>query len=246
MYPSRLFAPVLALCALSCVSVLQAQDAKKTDKNGAVVPVPREGNWVKRHESINERAKQGDVDLIFIGDSITQGWEGAGKEVWEKYYGKRKAANLGISGDRTQHVLWRLENGNIDGITPKVAVLMIGTNNSNGSDYTAEQIGEGITAIVKKLKEKLPKTKVLLLAIFPRGEKPGPQREKLAQASEIAAALADDKQVFYLDIGKKFLDADGTLSREIMPDLLHLNPKSYGIWAESIEETLVKLLGEDK
>jgi len=246
MLAPRRFAPLFALCAFSCLSLLHAQDAKKADKNAAVVPVPREGNWVKRHESINERAKQGDVDLVFIGDSITQNWEGAGKEVWEKYYGKRKAVNLGISGDRTQHVLWRLENGNIDGISPKVAVLMIGTNNSNGSDYTAEQIGEGITAIVKKLNEKLPKTKVLILAAFPRGEKPSPQREKLAKASEIAGSLADDKQIFYLDIGKKFLDADGTLSRELMPDLLHLNPKSYGIWAESIEETLVKLLGEEK
>ena len=123
--------------------------------------------------------------------------------MWAKYYGKRNAVNLGIGGDRTQHVLWRLDHGNVDGISPKLAVLMIGTNNSNGTDNTAEEIAAGIKAIVKKLRTKLPQTKVLILAVFPRGEKPNPQREKNAKASEIAAKLADDKMVFFLDIGAK-------------------------------------------
>ena len=114
--------------------------------------------------------------------------------------------NLGIGGDRTQHVLWRLDNGNIEGIKPKVAVLMIGTNNSNGNDNTAEEIADGIKAIVEKLREELPETKVLLLAVFPRGEKPNPQREKNAKASEMASKLADGKKVHYLDIGPKFLE----------------------------------------
>ena len=139
-----------------------------------------------------------------IGDSITQGWEGAGKDVWEKYYGKRNAVNLGIGGDRTQHVLWRLDHGNVDGISPKLAVLMIGTNNSGGN--TAEEIGAGIQAIVKKLREKLPQTKVLILAVFPRSEKPDAMREKNAKASKIAAELADNKMVYFLDIGDKFLE----------------------------------------
>jgi beta-glucosidase len=225
--------------------VLVAGAALAEDVPSTLKPVPREGGWMDRHNSFNERVKKGDVDLLFIGDSITQGWEGAGKDVWEKHYGPRKAVNLGIGGDRTQHVLWRLENGNIAGIKPKLAVLMIGTNNSNGTDNTAEEIGAGIQAIVKKLRHDLPETKVLILAIFPRGDKPSPQREKNAKASEIASQLADNKDVFYLDIGPKFLEADGTtLSREIMPDLLHLNPKSYGIWAESIEPTVAKLMGE--
>lgn len=239
----RPLAPLFAVAALICAGLAQAQDSKK---NLAVIPVPREGNWVKRHESFNERAKQGDVDLIFLGDSITQGWEGTGKEVWEKFYGKRKAANMGIGGDRTQHVLWRLENGNVEGLTPKAVVLMIGTNNSNGSDFTAEEIAEGVGAIVKKLNEKLPKTKVLVLGIFPRGEKAAPHREKIAKVNEIISKLADKKTNHYLDIGKKFLDDDGNLSREIMPDLLHLNPKSYAIWAEAIEEKLAELLEEEK
>jgi lysophospholipase L1-like esterase len=148
-------------------------------KNAAVDPAPRPGNWMQRHERINERAKQGDVDLLFIGDSITDGWQNAGKDVWAKYYGNRKAMNAGIGGDRTQHVLWRLDNGNIDGIKPKLAVLMIGTNNSNRDDNTADEIGDGIKAIVARLREKLPDTKVLVLSIFPRGATTDAQLERI-------------------------------------------------------------------
>jgi beta-glucosidase len=198
---------------------------------------------MKRHEGFNERVKKGNVDLIFLGDSITQAWEGGGKGVWEEFYGKRNAVNLGISGDRTQHVLWRLEHGNIDGISPKLAVLMIGTNNSGTN--SPEQIADGVKAIVEKLKAKLPQTKVLILAIFPRGADSGDPRRKVNEgANAIIAKLADGKQVHFLDIGKGFLAADGTLSKEVMPDLLHLNEKSYRIWAESIEPKVKELMGE--
>ena len=226
---------------------LGASASAQEGKHSAVTPMPRSGeSWEKRHASFNEAAKKGDIDLVFIGDSITQGWEGAGKEAWQKHYAHRKPLNLGIGGDRTQHVLWRLDNGNIEGIKPKLAVVMIGTNNSNGQDNTAEEIGEGIQAIVKKLRSDLPKTKVLVLAIFPRGEKPNSQREKNAAASKMAAELADDKMVFFMDIGEEFLEDDGTLSKEIMPDYLHLSPKGYEIWASAIEPKVAELLGEKK
>lgn len=205
-------------------------------------PLNRDG---ARHQLINSRAKEnaGNVDLLFIGDSITAGWEGAGKDVWEKFYGKRKAMNAGIGGDRTQHILWRLENGNIDGITPKAAVLMIGTNNSGTN--TSEQIADGVKAIVAKLRQELPTTKVLVLAIFPRGADKNDERRKVNEgANKIIAKLADNKSVYYLDIGPKFLESDGTLSKEIMPDLLHLSPAGYEIWAESIEPKVAQLLGE--
>lgn len=240
----KLRTTILSLVSLTAWAVALASIASAKDQPSTLVPVPREGGWVNRHESFNKRVKEGNVDLIFIGDSITQGWEGAGKEAWAKHYDKRNAVNLGIGGDRTQHVLWRLDNGNIDGIQPKLAVLMIGTNNSNGMDNTAEEIGAGISAIVNKLREKLPQTKVLVLAVFPRGEKPNPQREKNAKASEIAAKLADNQNVFFLDIGSRFLTPDGTLPREIMPDLLHLSPKGYEIWAEAIEPNVAQLMGE--
>jgi len=213
----------------------------------AVRPVPRDANWLKRHERFNERIKMGDVELLFIGDSITDAWSGPddpGEDQWNKRFAPRKAVNLGISGDRTQHVLWRLENGNIEGIKPKAAVLMIGTNNSNGNDHTAEEIADGIKAIVAKLRKELPETKILLLAIFPRGEKPNPQREKNAKASKLASEVADGKVVHYLDIGDKFLKSDGTLSKDIMPDSLHLSPKGYEIWAEAIEPEVAELMGK--
>lgn len=221
------------------VSALVAQE------NDAIKPVPRDGNWMKRHNAFNERVKQGNVDLIFIGDSITQGWEGAGKAAWAEAYGKRNAVNLGIGGDRTQHVLWRLDNGNIEGIHPKLAVIMIGTNNSRAN--TSEQIAEGITAIVKKLREKLPETKILLLGIFPRGADSNDMLRKVnAGANEIVAKLADGKMVEYLDIGPKFLDEQGGLSKDVMPDLLHLSPAAYKTWADSIESHVARMMGEAK
>ena len=235
----RCFAAALALAALLSGAPLQA--ARPT--HSAVTPAPRPDDWwTKMHDGFNERAKKGDVELVFLGDSITQGW--ADNDTWKKYYGPRHAANFGIGGDRTQHVLWRLEHGNFDGIKPKLVVLMIGTNNSNGADNTAAEIADGIKAIVAGLREKLPDTKVLLLGIFPRGDKPNPQREKNAQASELASKIADDKHVFYLDIGSKFLEADGSLSKDVMPDYLHLSPKGYEIWADAIEPKVKELLGE--
>ena len=214
-------------------------------ENDAIKPVPRDANWMKRHDSFNARVKQGNVDLLFIGDSITQGWEGAGKAVWSEKYGKRNAVNLGIGGDRTQHVLWRLDNGNIDGIKPKLAVLMIGTNNSGQN--TSEQIAGGITAIVTKLRDKLPETKVLILAVFPRGAD-GTNKNRMVNegANQIVAKLADGKNIEYLDIGPKFLDDKGNLSKEVMPDLLHLNPASYQTWADAIEPHVARMMGESK
>ena len=223
--------------------VFASSTLRAADEHDAIKPVPRSGGWMKRHEGMNKRAAQGNVDLVFIGDSITQGWEGRGKNVWAKHYGKRNAVNLGIGGDRTQHVIWRLDNGNLYSITPKLAVIMIGTNNSGSN--TPEQIAEGITKIVDQLKTKTPKTKILLLAVFPRGTNAEDKRRQVNEKTNaIVSKLADDKSVFYLDIGKKFLKDDGTLTREIMPDLLHLSEKGYTIWAESIEESVSKLMGE--
>lgn len=211
--------------------------------NDAIKPVPRDAGWMKRHESMNARVAKGNVDLVLIGDSITQGWEGAGAKVWKKHYGERNAVNLGISGDRTQHVIWRLQNGNIKGISPKLAVIMIGTNNSGSN--TGEQIAEGIKEIVKILRTETPKTKVLILGIFPRGAaKSDPRRLVNEKANEIVKSYADNKMVFYQDIGPNFLKDDGALPKDIMPDLLHLSEAGYRIWAESIEPTVSKLMAD--
>ena len=194
-----------------------------------------------RHEGFNKRVAEGNVDLVFIGDSITQGWEGAGKGVWAKYYGERDAVNLGIGGDRTQHVIWRLDNGNLKNITPKAAVIMIGTNNSGSN--TSQEIADGVAKIVEQIRKKSPQTKILLLAVFPRGANKEDGRRKVNQgANAIFSKLDDGKSVHYLDIGGAFLEDDQTLPREIMPDLLHLSPKGYEIWAKSIESKLASLL----
>lgn len=220
--------------------------------HAAVAPVQRREVesiakwWIPRHEQVLDRVRHGNVDMIFVGDSITHGWEkpGVGKELWDMYYGPRNAVNMGFGGDGTQHVLWRLDNGEIDGISPKLAVLMIGTNNSNGQSYTAEEISDGIKAICGRMRHKLPKTKILILGIFPRGATPSPQRQKNAEASELASQIADNDMVYYLNINDRFLEADGTLSKDIMPDLLHLSKKGYRIWAQAIEPTVAKLMGE--
>lgn len=211
--------------------------------HSAITPGPRGGGWINRHESFNKRVAQGNCDLIFIGDSITQGWEGRGKGVWAKYYTKRNAVNLGIGGDRTEHVIWRLDNGNLKNIKPKAAVIMIGTNNSGSN--TSREIADGVEVIVQQLRKKLPETKVLVLGVFPRGANNADKRRQVNEgANALFKKLADGKAVHYLDIGPAFLEKDGTLTREIMPDLLHLSEKGYTIWAESIEAKLKELMGE--
>ncbi len=227
-------------------SIALTTNAISAELHSAIAPTPRtDRGWKDRHDSFNKRvAETGEkAEIIFVGDSITQGWEGEGKEVWSKYYASRNAINLGIGGDRTQHVLWRLDNGNLDGLKPKAAVVMIGTNNSNGDDNTAGQIADGVTAIVRKLREKLPNTKILLLPIFPRGENINNQRGKILQVNQVLQKLADERNIFWVDFGHKFVTEDGLIPRELMPDYLHLSPKAYGIWAESIEPYLKRVLG---
>jgi lysophospholipase L1-like esterase len=233
-YLAFIFAVLLAAAALA--------------GNTATNPVPRDPKWVQRHEGFVEITKKGGVDLLFLGDSITDAWRNRGSNVWAKYYEPRHAANFGISGDRTQHVLWRLQNGEVDGIKPKVVVLMIGTNNT-GKERNSEQIRntppeaiEGITAVVNSLRARLPKTRILLLAVFPRGDGGPEQRAQVDQINKSIAKLGRRSKVTFLNINPKFLTPDGTLTKEVMPDLLHPGEKGYQIWAEAMEPTLAKML----
>ncbi|MEY3851333.1 MAG: hypothetical protein RI910_313 [Verrucomicrobiota bacterium] len=222
--------------------------------NYAVQPVLHPGTE-KRHESFNVISKQGEAQLVFLGDSITHGWEGKGKAIWTKEWAPLKAANFGIGGDRTEHVLWRLEHGNFDGLKPKAIVLMIGTNNTghqgrpqkelNGAVYecTAEQTAEGIKAILTQLQKKCPDAKILVLGIFPRGaDKNDKFRQQNEATNAIVKGFADGQKVFFLDVGAKFLEPDGTLSKTIMPDLLHPNEKGYQIWSDAIKADVLALL----
>jgi lysophospholipase L1-like esterase len=208
-------------------------------------PAPRDAKWLERHESINKRAQEKKWDLVFIGDSITAGWGGAGKKVWKESYAPRNAGNLGIGGDQTQHVVYRIENGNLEGQSPKLAVVMIGTNNLGGNRFEAPDTIEGVTAVVESIRRTIPETKILLLGVFPRGQAADdPYRAKIADTNKGISELADWENVHYLDIGHVFLEEYGTLSKKIMPDFLHLSPEGYRRWAEAIEEKVAELLGE--
>jgi lysophospholipase L1-like esterase len=237
-----------ALLVLCLASFLHAQEkpvvapqapdvaAEKFGADGKVNP-----GFASSHEKFVKIAQEGTAELVFLGDSITAGW-GRQQPIWDKAFGDYKPANFGIGGDRTQHVLWRIKNGELDVIKPKAIVLMIGTNNS-ASD-SAEGISRGITAIVETIRSKQPQAKLLLLAVFPRGEKssPNPQRDKLKEVNATIAKLDDGKHIHFLDIGEKFLQPDGSLSKEIMPDFLHLSPAGYQIWADAISEKLAALM----
>jgi lysophospholipase L1-like esterase len=217
-------------------------------QNTATNPVPRDPNWVKRHEGFVQQAKKGDIDLLFLGDSITDAWRNRGLNVWNKYYAPSHPANFGIGGDRTQHVLWRLEHGEVDGIKPKVVVLMIGTNNTGKEQdnqtirNTTQEIIEGVAAVIREIRAKLPETKILLLGIFPRDEKTNPVRQQLKDINLQLAMLDDGRNVKFLDLGAKFLEPDGTLPRDVMPDLLHPNEKGYQIWADAMQPALTEIM----
>ena len=233
---------VLVLCMQLVASpTVLAQDS--------VVPTPRTNQvfrtetWMGRFYNNVRDVQSGDVDLLFVGDSITHAWDGTGKPTWDRYYGHRNAVNLGFSGDRTQHVLWRLIHGELGGVRPKVAVVMIGTNNAN-TDNPIEIFG-GVRAVCNTLRAILPNTKILLLAIFPRGTTADDWRRKNNDAANaLVAELDDGEWIHYLDIGDTFLAPGGVLPENIMPDALHPNARGYEIWAEAMEPTLARLMGD--
>ena len=204
--------------------------------NSAIRPVPR---VAARHDSFVELAKKGDIDLLLVGDSITDLWRNS-TETYATYFGKYRVGNFAISGDTTQGVLWGLQNGEGIGFQPKAVMMMIGTNNSGSN--TGPEIAEGVGAIVLELRKDFPNAKILLLAIFPRNAPTSNNRKVNAEASAIYSKLGDNKNVFYMDIGEKFLSPDGTISTEIMADGLHPTAKGYVIWGDAIKDKLAELM----
>lgn len=238
---------ILTLVTFAVLShaALTADDTDKKFK--AVTPEAKKDKWWSdRHEQkLKAMKEQKTVDLLMIGDSITHGWEGRGKEVWSKYYANRNAFNIGYGGDRTENVIWRLQHGEVDGISPKLAVIMIGTNNTGHRQDPPKETAAGIKAIIGELRKKLPKTKILLLAVFPRGAYKDNKLRKINDGiNEIIKGFDDAKSVSFLDINSTFLTDDGVLLKSIMPDFLHPQEKGYEMWAEAIEPTIKKLMGE--
>lgn len=204
--------------------------------------------WLPRHEQklaeIKAHRDAGRrVDLVFVGDSITQGWENEGKAAWATAFAKYNAVALGFGGDRTENLLWRLQHGELDGMSPKAVVVMIGTNNTGDRLEDPALTVAGIRRNLDEIRQRQPQAKVLLLALFPRDEKPdGLMRRHNAKVNALLPALADGRQVIFLDIGKALTNPDGTLSKDILPDWLHLSPLGYEIWARSLDATLPPLL----
>jgi lysophospholipase L1-like esterase len=195
-----------------------------------------------RHEGFVVAAKQGNIDLLLHGDSITDWWlQEANKPVFDKYFGRIRTADFAIAGDTTQGVLWGLRNGEGQGFQPKAVMLMIGTNNTGA--FTAPEIAEGVGAVVMELRRDFPDAKILLLAIFPRSVPGDPVRDKIAEVNRIVARLDDQRHVFYMDIGRKFLDDNGVfLADSFRPDNLHPLAKGYDIWGEAVSAKLAELM----
>ncbi len=201
-------------------------------------------DWTKRHAAVKSAIKETRPELIFVGDSITHFFGGTpadavqrGTAVWEQYYGRRKVVNLGYGWDRTENVLWRLRHGELEGAAAKVAVVMIGTNNTGM--HSVEEIVAGVDAICGELRNRMAGVKILLLAIFPRGQIPDANRAKIQAINEKLARLSG---VTYLDIGKAFLEPDGSIPVAVMYDYLHPTAEGYRRWAEAMEPTLADLL----
>lgn len=239
---------VCLLAAFMLAAPAWAQDAAKTETIEALNPVSRPNDWwTQRHQEKLEAIKKADkIDVVFIGDSITHGWERSGQKTWNETFASLHPLNIGYGGDRTEHVLWRFENGELDGYSPKVAVIMIGTNNTGHRKEKSEDTAAGVKAIVEKLHEKHPETKVLLLAIFPRGATTDDPLRKLNDGANaiIEEEMKDKDYVTFLNINDVFLTDDGTLPKKIMPDLLHPKEEGYKLWADAISGKLNEMLGK--
>jgi lysophospholipase L1-like esterase len=222
--------------------------------NSALIPVPKLENdsydWYARHADAL-RVKDGlNPDVVLIGDSITHFWGGEpkaaqanGPRSWQSTFGQYRTLNLGFGWDRTQNVLWRLDHGELDGVHPRVVVLHIGTNNTsetqNARQNTPAEIADGIRAIVRRIRAKTPRARIVLMAVFPREQRPDhPRRQRIVEINRLLAEVGQAPDITFLDLGPKLLQPDGTISREIMADFCHPTEKGYQIWGEALAPLL--------
>lgn len=252
----------LGVTLLSLVSIpsahadVQAEVRAANDERLANLPAPadrpvaKQGNarFYELHQSFLDRGQAGPVDLLFLGDSITELWYLA-PHVWEHYYGQYQPANFGVAGDQTQHVIWRIAHGELDHVAPKVVVLLIGTNNTYY--HSAEEIAAGQREIIRRIHEKLPDTKILILAILPRGPrlKDNPPLRTFEERMEIINAVNTDlaqldngDSIRFLNINQAFLVHDSTIPDCVMPDQLHLSAAGYQIWADAMNPLLTEMM----
>jgi lysophospholipase L1-like esterase len=232
---------VLAI-AMSALGQVVYQPPMPAPKNPAALAWPRD-DWYISVQQKFDRYRGKSPEIIFDGDSITNRWETTGKDTWVRFAGQ--AADFGIEGDRTENLLWRLSKGQVDGMDPKLVVLMIGTNNV-GRD-SAENIAEGIRSIVAEYEKRCPHAHIALMAIFPRGRMPSEaSRIKVEAVNRLIASLDDGRRVSFVDIGPSLIEADGSISADSMPDYLHPTAKGYVIWAEALKSLLDKYVSTDE
>ncbi len=206
----------------------------------AVTPTTRNEG---RRKGFLEAGKKPGIQLVFLGDSITDAWPGRGKEAWNEHYAPYNAVSFGVSGERTDDTLGHIEGGVLDGLNPKAVVIMIGTNNiGHFAEEKPEWVAGGIKKILEQVHAKLPNAKILLLGVFPRDKKGSRLRTQVEGINELISKYGDGKTVTYLDLTGKFLDADGEIPKDIMPDGLHPNAAGYKIWAEAMKPTLDGLM----
>jgi beta-glucosidase len=204
--------------------------------NPATNPTPRLEWFGHFQNNLDQSKKMSAIDLIFDGDSITDYWMGKGRAIWEKHYGKLNPFDFGISGDKTENILWRLQNGQVDNLHPKLVAIMIGTNEIG---LPPAQLAEGVKAVVDAYRSRCREAVILVQGIFPRGQSPtDPLRARVTAVNQLISQIADGKNVLYIDFGDKFLQPDGTISPEIMPDFLHPAAKGYEIWADAIQSII--------
>ncbi len=245
---SRLLAALLLSAGLSACSEDSSSLPVAAEQPEAVTPSPRntEYDWmtIERWESMHaedvEIAAEGDVDLLFIGDSITEGWP---DNLWDEYFGDYNAANFGIGGDKTENLLWRLNNGSVGELEPEVVSLLIGVNNFGLSEHSPEDVTLGIQAVVETLLDAFPEANILLHGIFPhRQSADDPARADVRKVNEQIASLAEHERVYFLNIGDQLVEENGDISKDIMPDYLHLSEEGYRIWGDNLKPILADWL----
>jgi beta-glucosidase len=244
---------VLAILFLSALvpGTIRAEQTNSATVSGAVsattpraaTPAPKgKEGWREQHDQLVAQARKGKIDLLFVGDSRTKCWSREGRDVWTNHFEKLHAANFGISGDCTQNVLWRLQNGELDPVQPKALVLLIGTNNITEGDKP-EDIAQAVRAILQEIRRRSPGTRILLLGILPRRELANHRdRETIRAINSLLSRLRDGDHVTYLDFGDKLLQPDGGLTTEVTKDFCHLTAKGYEIFAEAIQPVVESLL----
>jgi lysophospholipase L1-like esterase len=243
---------VIIVCLAWCIGFLNLNSSAE---NSAAKPVPLDEGWLQQHEHFNALAKAGDIDILFLGDSLVTSWMGdgvglkaRGKAVWDKEYATKHAALFGISGDRTQHLLWRISHGELDGLHPRVVILVIGVNNTGYEPKakvlrnTTDEVIEAMQITIAEVRNRLPDSTLIVMGLFPKGGRENPARAQITAVNKALKLIADNHKLIFLDIGNLYVTKQGDIIHELMPDSSHPSAQGYQIWADALRGPLNQIL----